>query len=130
MGIERISYSSWDVEKIIDAFSPEFELEKRRTLGYNTSAEYGTLILDTNTNHLDAYYLSDLPMVVFDLHTDMYSTIKNNVMKRFMNILKTVVNNEDVYDFWIDSPKLYDLESQRDAIRTLINTINSIKTEV
>ena len=243
MVIEKISYSGYYVGQIIDEFSPEFELEKQRTLGYNTSAEYGTLILGPNTNHLDAYYLSDLPMVVFDLHTDMYSTIKNNVMKRYMNILnsnwifwrlkkgsevhlvvprfnyiptdinipadnkdnfhiysveehsgeaigllyrgekskykldvlsidyleslreikkqvsfdldfmrttdtgvgvgvdvevangllETVINHEDVYDFWFDSPKLYDLEVQANDLRTFINTINSIsptKTEV
>jgi len=240
MRVERISYSSWDFEKIMDAFSSEFELKERRTLGYNTSAEHGTLILGTNANHLDAYYLSDLPMVVFDLHTDMYSTIKNNVMKRYINILnsnwiywrlkkgsevhlvvprfnyiptdlnipdenrnnfhiysveehigeaigllyrgekskhkldvlstdeleplrkiekqvsidldfmrtkdtgvgvgvniriaadllKTVVNDGDIYDFWLDKPKLTDLELQGEYLKILINTINSIETGV
>jgi len=46
------------------------------------------------------------------------------------DLLKTVVNDGDIYDFWLDKPKLTDLELQGEYLKILINTINSIETGV
>lgn len=81
MKIKKVYYMNLASEEVADALSSEFGIEKCSY--HDCSINPDTLLLGVNINHHLATYLSGLPIVVFDQHTDMYSGVPaNNTLRK------------------------------------------------